>query len=695
MKRYIIALGLLLPTLGMAQLDRSVRPEAGPAPEINIEDSKVFPMENGLTVIISENDKLPRVSFNLVMGNTPKTYGDMAGLPEIAGSLIMSGTSTRSKDALDREIDYIGASLSADENSLRLSCLTKHMDMGLTLMTDVLMNANFPESEFDRIIKANESNLAAAQSDAGTMMANARSVANFPSSHPYGEVMTEETLGNITLEAVKNYYKKTFTPKGAYLVIVGDINADEIGKTLSKYFEGWSGAEAHDANLPAANSNDGSRVIFVNKTGAVQSVISISFPIDLTPSHPDYLKVRVLNGIMGGGAFGNRLMQNLREDKGYTYGCRSGVTITTDGSWFSAGGNFRNEVTDSSITEILYELERITEGLVEDDELALTKASMSGGFARSLENPATVARFALNITRYDLPKDYYQTYLKRLDAITKEDILEVAQKYMKANKANIVVVGNEEVVDRLVKFDSDGKIERMDAFGNEVVERAAADISAEELFNKHVDAVAMGTTGKKLTKKLKKFKDMTVITEVSSAQIPGGTMKKTSVWANDGREGMKMEYNGMAMQKEYFDGEKGGSSNMQTGASELTAEEIAAKKKSVGLIPEMNYATSGMEYEMLGMEEFNGNMCYVVKMNDGENEMFAYYNAENYLKAGLLIIQEAEGETAEVIMTFSDYKESNGFMFHQKESLSVSGFSMEGTVKERIVNGGISLKDFQ
>jgi predicted Zn-dependent peptidase len=678
----------------MAQLDRSIQPEAGPAPQINIEDSKVFTMENGLTVIVSENDKLPRVSFNLVMDGTPKTYGDMAGLPDIAGSLIMSGTTTRSKDALDREIDYIGASLSADNNSIRLSCLTKHMDMGLTLMEDVLKNANFPESEFDRIIKTNESNLAAAQSDAGTMMRNARAVANFPSSHPYGEVMTEESLANITREAVIDYYKETFTPKGAYLVIVGDIKADEIGKTLSKHFENWTGPKPHDANLPSANSNDGSRVIFVNKNGAVQSVISVSFPMDLTPSDPDYLKVQVLNGIMGGGAFGNRLMQNLREDKGYTYGCRSSVTITEEGSWFSAGGNFRNEVTDSSITEILYELERITEGLVEDDELALTKASMAGGFARSLENPATVARFALNITRYELPKDYYQTYLQKLDAITKEDILEVAQKYIKANKANIVVVGNEEVVDRLTKFDSDGAIERMDAFGRPVVAREAADITADELFEKHVAAVTMGVTGKKLAKKLKKFKNMTIVTEMSSAQMPG-TMIRTSVWANDGREGMKMEYNGMTMQKEYFDGEKGGSSNMQTGASEMTAEEIAAKKKSKGLIPEMHFSTSGMEYEMLGMEEFGGKKCYVVKMNDGENEMFVYYDADTYLKAGLIAIQEAGEQTTEVTMTYSDYKEIEGFMFHTKESLSVSGFAMEGTVKERLVNEGISLDDYK
>lgn len=696
MKRYIIALGLMLPALGMAQLDRSVRPQAGPAPQINIEDSEVFKMENGLTVIISQNDKLPRVSFNLVMGATPKTYGPMAGLPQIAGSLIMSGTQNRTKDALDNEIDYIGASLGADENSMYLSCLTKHMDKGLDLMTDVLMYANFPQDEVDRIIKMNESSLIAAKSDAGTMMSNARAVANFPASHPYGEVMTEENLAVINRESVVQYFRETFTPQGAYLTIVGDIDMEKAKSTVSKYFEEWSGSQAHEANLPAGNKNDGSRVIFVNKNGAVQSVISVSFPMDITPSHPDYLKLRVLNGILGGGAFGNRLMQNLREDKAYTYGCRSSVSVTMDGSWFSAGGNFRNAVTDSAITEILYELDRVTDSYVEDDELALTKASMSGSFARSLENTSTVARFALNITRYGLPKDYYQTYLKKLDAITKEDILEVAQKYLKPKKANIVVVGNEEVVDRLTRFDSDGKIERMDAFGNEVVEREAADISAEELFEKHVSAVALGSSGKKLAKKLKKIKTMTVISELSNPQMPSA-MKQTSVKMNDGSEAMKLEFNGMAVQKTYYDAPNGvgGASNMQTGKSEMTTEEIAAKKKSIGFIPEMHYKTSGMEYEMLGFEEFNGKKCYVVRLNDGESDMFTYYDSKTYLKVGNLVIAEQDGETQEMLYTYNEYEEHQGLMFPSKTEISVGGFTMDGKVTSRTFNDSVSLDDFK
>lgn len=694
MKKYIIALGILLPTLSIGQIDRSVRPEPGPAPQINIEDSEVFTTENGMTVILSENDKLPRVSFSLVMGATPKPYQNLAGLPEVAGSLIMSGTKNRSKDQLDQESDYIGARLSADENSMYLSCLTKHMDKGLELMSDVLMNATFPQEEVDRIMKVNESNLLSAKSDAGTMLGNARAVANFPSSHPYGEVMTEESLANMSREAIVQYYRETFTPNGAYLVIVGDINRADAEAAVNKYFVGWNGGKMVKTNLPDGNTNDGNRVIFVNKNGAVQSVISVSFPIEITPSHPDYIKLRVLNGILGGGAFGNRLMQNLREDKAYTYGCRSSVSVDMYGSTFSAGGNFRNEVTDSSITEILYELDRITKSLVEDEELALTKASMAGGFSRSLESPSTVAQFALAITRYDLPKDYYQTYLKKLDAVTKEDILSVAKKYLKPNKANIIVVGNEEIVDRLKQFDADGKIEKMDAFGRAMKDRKKADISAEELFEKHTAAVAMGAEGKALNKKLKKIKSYKTTTEMSSSMMPG-KLKQTQLWSADGKEGSKMEMQGMTMQSSYFDGKAGQSTNMQTGTNAFTAEEIAAKQKSQGIIPEMNYTTSGMEYELLGIEEFNGKDAYVVKLNDGESETYKYYDTKTFFCIGSTTITEQNGEAREVSVLFSNFEESNGFMFAKTLNVDLGGFSLEGTITERLWNVKVNLDDFK
>jgi predicted Zn-dependent peptidase len=207
MKKYLLSIALFLPVVLFGQLDRSVRPTAAKAPVINIKDSEVFKLENGLTVILSENHKIPKVTFNLVMGAKPRLEGNQAGLSELAGSLIMSGTLKKSKDELDREIDYIGARLSSDKNSIYLSCLTKHIDKGLTLMSDILFNATFPQSEVDRIIKQNESNLLSLQSDADRMAKNSQSIANFP-NHPFGEIMTDTTLANINRESILNYYKK-------------------------------------------------------------------------------------------------------------------------------------------------------------------------------------------------------------------------------------------------------------------------------------------------------------------------------------------------------------------------------------------------------------------------------------------------------------------------------------------------------
>ena len=248
MKKLILTTILSLPLFLSAQIDRSIQPKAGNAPIININDSEVFTLENGITVILSENHKVPRVSFDLVMGSDPRMENDKAGLADMAGSLILSGTSNRTKDQLDKEIDYIGANLTADKSSMTLSCLTKHMNTGLSLMSDVLFNANFPESEVERIRNQNKDALISIKSDASSMANNATIKINFP-NHPYGEVMTDESLAAITRDDIVNYYKTNFTPKGSYLVIVGDITKQEAIALTNTYFSSWTGSQVYKNDL--------------------------------------------------------------------------------------------------------------------------------------------------------------------------------------------------------------------------------------------------------------------------------------------------------------------------------------------------------------------------------------------------------------------------------------------------------------
>lgn len=685
MKKYILSIALVLPAVLFGQLDRSIRPEAAEAPAINIEDSEVFKLDNGLTVILSENHKLPKVTFNVVMGSKPKLEGDKSGLSEVAGSLIMSGTSNKTKDQLDREVDYIGANLSADNNSIYMSCLTKHMDKGLGLMSDILMNANFPQSEVDRIIKQNESSLLSLQSDADGMARNAQSIANFP-GHPFGEVMTEATLANINRESIVAYYNETFVPEGSYLVVVGDINKEEVQKATSKYFGAWAGKKAAQSKFAPNTYPDGNRVLFVKKPGAVQSVIKVTYPMDIKPNNEDYLTLKVLNGVLGGGAFGNRLMQNLREDKAYTYGCRSGVSVTENGSWFVAGGNFRNEVTDSAIHEILHELKMITSELVTDEEINLTKSSMAGSFARGLERPSTIASFALSIIKNDLPSDYYQTYLQKLDAVSKEDLLRVAKKYFTIDKCNIIVVGNEEIAEKLLVFDRDGKIEKLDAFGNEVKDILPADMSKEELISKYISAITLTDSEKALKKKMKKLKSMEQVVELTMDQVPF-PMKSSRLWIAPNTECQKMEGQGMVFQNSYFDGNSGYSKNMQTGKKDMTEEEIKAEQLSVGLFPEMNYATTGMDHELLGIEMKDGKPVYVLKVNDGTSESYDYFDKETFYKVGTLSISVDGEKTQETTTTYSNHKEQDGFVFPMTITLNAGNVFFDGKVISITLNG--------
>ncbi|MBI3239536.1 MAG: insulinase family protein [Flavobacteriia bacterium] len=691
MKQIITLVALLAITGVYGQLDRSVRPNPAQAPTININDSEVFKTSNGITVVLSENHKLPRVSFDLVMGASPVAEGPKSGVNSIMGQLILSGTSNRTKDVLDAEVDYMGATLNADGNSLYLSCLSKHLDKALGIMQDVVLNTTFPESEFDRIKKQAESGLLSAKASPDEMANNAEKRANF-AGHPYGDVMNEASLAAITRADVLANFNQIFTPQGAYLVIVGDITKDQAKALAEKYFGTWKGQSLYKVDLGGGKSTKGNRVIFVNKPGAVQSVISISLPVDVKSGDKNQLPLTVLSEILGGGSFGSSLMQNLREDKAYTYGCRSDLQITRDGSWMSASGSFRNEVTDSAITQILYEFARIQEGYVTDQELALTKASMAGGFARSLESPQTIARFALNIIRNNLSADYYKNYLKRLDAIDKETVLLMAQQYL-ASGYNIVVVGNESVLDKIKQFDADGVIEKMDAFGNPVVEMKAANITADQLLEKYILAVTQTTSMKAATKKMKKIKSVTKEMELSAQQLPG-KLKMSDAFQAPNSDASQLEMQGMVLQRQYFNGTTGGSTNMQEGKKPLSPEALAAKKKSVGLFPEMNYKTSGMTYELKGIENQNGTDFYVLFTTDGDKQQFDYFDIKTFLKSKSVIIQTQEGETSEQAISFSDYKDVNGLLFPHAMNLMMGEMGLTGKIVKIEVNGKVDPKLF-
>lgn len=693
----IIACFLFTPIFG--QLDRSVMPKAGPAPEINIPDPIIFKLENGITVILSENHKTPRFSANLVMGSDPTLEKDKAGLADIAGQLILSGTSSMNKDELDKAIDMMGVQFSADGNSVFASGLSKHKQKMLEILTQVVRTANFPQSEFDRIIKQSESALTMTKSDPKRIASNVLSTVNFGRNHPYGEVMTDASLTNITRDDVISYFKQTFTPNGAYLVVVGDVTKAEITKLLDVTIAKWTGGAKHTATYAVSNENQGTRVIFVKKPGAVQSVINVTFPLNIKPGDEDQIALTLMNRILGGGTFEAKLMQNLREDKAYTYGCYSAVDVDRYGSYFTTKGSFRNEVTDSAIVQILKEIKSMKSDTgVNQSQLDLAIASTMGSFSRALERPQTIARFALNTIQNNLGKDYYKNYLKALEQVTLVDIQNMAKKYLAVDKAFIVVVGSEDVAKKLAKFDADGKIEFLDAFGNKEVGFEKATIALDQLLNKYIMATTQTSTMKDAEKVISKIKTLKQVLDAKPSGAPV-TLNIATYFEAPSSSAMVMSMNGNMMQKQFFNGKTGGSvASMMMGGktTELSPEEVAEKIKTAGVLPEMNYLKNDVKAVLLGMKEIDGKNCYVVEIKNDKGLTRTFYNATTFMKVKEFSSSKTDdGKTQTVTVTYADYKAVSGVLFPHTLVQQVGPMTLNAKVSNIEVNKKIDQSVFE
>jgi len=361
MRKYIYTLFIALLTISLSAqvtIDRSTAPTPGPARTPEIGSYESFELKNGLKVFVVEDHRLPRITMSLILDRDPIVEGAKAGYVSIAGDLIGAGTANRTKSALDEEVDFMGANFGTGSNSIRVGGLSKYTDQLIDILSDVLLNPSFPEEEFDKLKSQMISGLKANADDPDAISGNLRGAALYGLEHPYGEVMTEATVEAISIDDCKAYFDTYFRPNIAYMVVIGDITVKDAKKKLNKALKKWKAAEVptHDyAKTPRAAST---RIVLVDKPSAVQSVVWLGNVIDLPQGHPDIEPLRVANQILGGGMSG-RLFTNLREDKAFTYGAYSNFGVDELNATFGASAKVRNEVTDSAITEFLYEINRM------------------------------------------------------------------------------------------------------------------------------------------------------------------------------------------------------------------------------------------------------------------------------------------------------------------------------------------------
>ena len=684
MRKSIILLSGLFLTMTMQAQDRP-QPKPGPAPTINIKKPVSFTMPNGLKVLVVEDHKLPRVSFNLSIDNAPYAEGDKKGVDELTGSLIGNGSMTIAKDAFNEEIDFLGADINFSTNGAYASGLSKYSKRILELMADGALNPNFTQEEFDKEKDKLIEGLKTQEKSVPVVAGRVENVLVFGKEHPAGEYLSEKTINNVSLADVKSHYETYFVPEHAYLVVIGDVKFKDTKKMVEKLFGSWVKASAPNISYTAPKNVQYTQINFVDMPNAVQSEISLVNSVNLKLSDPDYFPVIVANQVLGGD-FNSYLNMNLREAHGWTYGARSSIgvnkyTVTK----FKANSQVRNMVTDSAVVEFIKEIKRIRTEKVTDEALNNVKAGYVGRFVMQVEKPQTIARYALNIETESLPADFYENYIKNIQAVTADDVMRVMNKYVLADNFRILVTGKgTDVIPGLEKLKI--PIFYFDKFGNptekpKMKKPAPAGVTVKTVLDAYIAAIG----GAKAVAAVK------TISSVGSGSIPQAPapLKYTTKKDVKGQSSLKIEMEGMGELTKQVINTKGGYSVNQGQRKELTAEELAEKKASATTFEEL-LLVNKTDLVLDGIEPMNGSDAYAIK--NGKTTL--YYDVKTGLKLAEAKLVEKGDKKMTVSTNYTDYREVKGVKVPY-EIIINQGMELDFKMSEVKINEGVSDADFQ
>ena len=651
-KKVIIVLVLLTTTLN-AQLDRSIMPESGPAPEIFFGKPQTFNLDNGLTVMVVENTKLPRASASLSFDNPLIFEGEIAGVSSILAEMVGNGTQSISKEDFIEEIDYMGASLNVTGSGAFAGSLKRYFPRVLELMASAVLEPLFTQEEFDRQKNLIKESLKTGEKDVGTAADRVESFITYGPQHPNGEFISQESLDKASLQDAIDFYNNYSSPSNAYLVIIGDVNYDEIKSKVTDLFGSWNSKEVSSSSFPSPNNPDETEIIFVDMPNGVQSVVSVINTVEFNKKNSDYFAALVANRILGGGGAG-RLFNNLREDKGWTYGSYSGISESykTKGLVI-AQAQVRNEVTDSAAVELLMELDKMKNTFVLDEELNSAKAKYTGNFVLSLENPSTIAGFARNIITQDLPEDYYNSFLENINSVTKEDVQNAAKNYFLTDNTRVFITGKgSEILESIENIEYNGKklnVRYFDKYANEI-ERpnytVDSNISAEDVIDNYIKAIG----GKDA------LSEVTSIEIKATSNIQGTVLEMYSIKNNQNQSLMEMSAMGMTIAKTVFNKYQG-YNEVNGQRIPLTEVELEQAIINSALFSELNFDFSLVQ--LVGTSDVDGEKAYEIKVTDNKS---VFYSVDTGLKLKEVESQEVEGNLIVGETYFKEYEEVEGIL---------------------------------
>jgi predicted Zn-dependent peptidase len=688
MKKYIYLFiaSLFVSNLAIAQIDRSKQPVPGPAPIVNLSEPQTFKLDNGLTVLVVQNNKLPAVRAQLLIDNPIHASGQKAGVENIFSSMMGNGTTNISKDEFNEEVDYLGASIYFGSESAYANSLSEYFPRIIELMADAIKNPLLTQEEFETEKNKQIELLKSQEKDVSAISNKVRSALVFGKDHPKGEFTTIEKLEKLTLADVKSFYDNFFNPKNAYLVVVGDVTRAQVEKLVKANLSDWQVKAVPSAKYSDPKDVQYTQINFVDMPNAVQSEIGVQNLVNLKMSDPDYFAVLVANRILGGG-FNSLLNMNLREAHGWTYGASSNVGADKDITRFIASTSVRNAVTDSAVVEILKEIRFMKDNKVTTQQLANAKAKFTGDFVLALERPATIANYALKIKTQNLPKDFYINYLRKINAVTVEDVERVSKKYFKPDNLRIVVVGKgSEVLGGLGMLKGvKGRpipVSYFDANANPTAKPdynkpVEAGVTAESVLNKYIDALG----GRKALEAVNSVK------LEANAEMQGMKLGLEMIKTKKNQSTMIISMGGAPLQKTVFNGETGYMMGQGQRIDYDDKQNAAAKLEAIPFM-ELNAKDAKLERT----EKVDGKDAYVLSFGKDSE---AYYDKATGLKVKETSVQEAMGQTITATISYGDYKEVDGVKFPFSLKQTAGPQEITFNVDKITINADVSEADFE
>lgn len=653
-----------------AQIDRTQQPKPGPAPLIQVENPEEFELKNGMTVLLVENHKLPRVSMSLSIDHPLFVEGEKVGANNLLSGMMGKGSTSISKNDFEEEIDFMGARLFFNSSGAQASSLSRYFPKVLELMADAALNPNFVEEEFQKEKEKLITGLETAEKDVKTAARRVENILTYGVNHPYGEFITKEKVMGLTLEDVKTAYDYIYSSTNSYLVVVGDFDPAQTKKLIKEHFGNWKAKEQAKIPFSDPSNAEQTEIDFVEMPNAVQSEISFINTIQLDKKSEDYFASLLANQILGGGGEA-RLFLNLREDKGFTYGAYSSLGNShKTKARFRASTSVRNAVTDSAVVEILHEVDKIRNELVTDEELKLVKAKYAGNFVISLEDPETIADFALNIKTQDLPSNFYKEFLKNINKVTKQEVLAAANKYILSNNARIVVTGKgSDILEGLEKISHQNtllKVRYFNKWGNETErpdfsKMTPEGITAASVINEYLDAIG----GRD------KLEGIQTIKESSQAEVQGMVLEVLAQKTNQQQALTEMKMMGNVMQKQVVN-KNYAYMEMQGQKMDMEGAVLDQMLEGAAIFPELNLNLNTIE--LVGVVDLEGAKAYEIKVAEG---VLNYYDMESHLKVQVSQTMELMGNSQTTIIKMGDYKTVDGILFPHKSIMSLGPQEVE------------------